>query len=116
MDKFVNDIEVDVGFFAFLQVLRIHYDRAFLVVDSHVALTILNFDLKVSQHLVNLTTENRHHRIDFIKPSEHVFEWETDSRKVSIYDDPHPHGVTIYLTDLSWMFFASSGASRRASG
>src|SRR5947209_11309452 len=100
MDKFVNDIEVDVGFFAFLQVLRIHYDRAFLVVDSHVALTILNFDLKISQHLVNLTAENRPDRIDFLKASEDVFEWETASRKVSIYDDAQPQGVTLSLSDL----------------
>src|SRR5437899_13023572 len=102
MDKFVNDIEVDVGFFAFLQVLRIHYDRAFLVVDSHVALTILNFDLKVSQHLVSLTAENRPDRFDFLKASEDVFEWETASRKVSIYDDAaQPQGVTLSLSDLS---------------
>src|SRR5437899_53973 len=116
MDKFVNDIEVDVGFFAFLQVLGIDYDRAFLVVDSHVALTILNFDLKVSQHLVNLTIENRPDRIDSSEASEDVFEWETASRKVFIHDDAHPQGVTISLTDLSWMFFASSGASGRVGG
>jgi len=39
-------------------------------------LTILNFDLKISQHLVNLTAENRPDRIDFLKASEDVFEWE----------------------------------------
>src|SRR2546428_8105240 len=92
MDKFVNDIEVDVGFFALLQVLRIHHDRAFLVVDSHVALTILNLDLKVSQHLVSITTENRPDRIDLLKASEDVFEWETASRKVSFYDDAQAQG------------------------
>src|SRR3989454_12857347 len=116
MDKFVNDVEVDVAFFAFLQVLRIHYDRAFLVVDSHVALTILNFDLNVSHDLVNLTAENRPDRYEFLKASEDVFEWETASRKVSIYADAHPQGVTLSLTDLSRMFFASSGASGTVGG
>src|SRR5207244_11062394 len=84
--------------------------------NSHAALRSLQIDLNVSQHLVNLAADNRPDRIDFLKASEDVFEWETASRKVSIYDDAHPQGITLSLTDLRRMFFASSGASGRVGG